>query len=163
MRVNEITAFADANWAEDRTDRKSNSGPLTSLNGGVISWCCRKQDLVTLSSCEAEYVALCETAKELTWLRNLALDFGIQVEGPITIRTDNQSAMAMTTSPKFRNRSKHIDIRIHYIKDMVEQKRFKLEYVSTEHNLADMLTKPLGSTRIRQLRTQAGIKIEEEC
>lgn len=120
-------------------------------------------DLVTLSSCEAEFVALCETAKELTWLRSLIQDFGIEIDGPITIKTDSQSAMALINSPKTTNRSKHIDIRYHFIKDMVQQKKFNLEYVSTEDNVADMLTKPLGSIRIARLRTLAGIQIEEEC
>lgn len=163
MTSNSITVFSDANWAEDRRDRKSNSGYLISLNGGVISWCCKKQSLVTLSSCEAEYVALCETAKQLTWIRNLVNDIGIQINDPITIKTDSQSAMALSTSQKASNRSKHIDLRYHYIRDMVQQNKYKLEYVSTEDNVADMLTKPLGSIRIARLRSLAGIEIEEEC
>lgn len=162
-KLNEIVAFSDANWAEDRTDRKSNSGYIIFVNGGVIAWCCRKQNLVTLSSCEAEYVALCETAKELIWLRNLVRDFGIQIEGPINIKTDSQSAMAMTSNQKLNNRSKHIDIRFHFIKDMVEQKQLQLEYVPTEDNQADMLTKPLGSVKLKHLRVLAGVQIEEEC
>lgn len=162
-RSNKIVVYSDANWAEDRSDRKSNSGYLIQLNGGAISWCCKKQNLVTLSSCEAEFVALCETAKELIWIRNLAGDFDIKIDGTIHIQTDSQSAMAIAESHKLNNRTKHIDLRFHFIKDMIEQKEIKLIYVTTENNLADMLTKPLGAVRLKFLRTLTGIKIEEEC
>lgn len=71
----DLVIYSDANWGEDRTDRKSNTDYYIGVNGGTVSWCSRKQNLVTLSSCEAEYVALCETAKELVWIQNLMKDF----------------------------------------------------------------------------------------
>lgn len=75
--VENFYAFSDASWAEDRTDRKSNSGYYCSVNGGAISWSCKKQNLVALSSTEAEFIALSETCKEVMWLKRIA-EFRIQ-------------------------------------------------------------------------------------
>lgn len=161
-----LYAFSDANWAEDREDRKSNSGYYCSVNGGAISWSCRKQDMVTLSSTEAEFVALSETCKEISWLRRIVNDFKIEKEASTTIYTDSQSALAMINNQKFSNRTKHIDTRYHYIRDKVMNKEVKLKYESTEKNIADMMTKPLGRVKIQDLRRKAGllnVSIEEEC
>lgn len=157
-----VTVFSDANWAEDRVDRKSNSGYVINLFGGPIAWSCRKQGLVALSSCEAEYVALCETIKEVTWLRGLISDFGVKINDPITVQTDSQSCIALVKDTRLSNRTKHIDIKFHYVKEMCKTGSIKLIYVSTEDNVADIMTKPLGSTRIRKLRELIGIEIEEE-
>lgn len=161
---NELLVYSDANWGENRIDRKSNSGFVVLLNKGLISWCCRKQNLVTLSSSEAEYVALNETAKELTWLECLIGDFEVRVDKPITILTDSQSCMAMIKDSKLSCRTKHIDIRFHYVKEKVEHGDIRLQYVCTEENVADLLTKPLGAGRISKLRKMIGVQqIEEEC
>ena len=157
-RHGEFIGYSDANWGEDRKDRKSNSGYYTTLNGGAIAWCCRKQNIVTLSSAEAEYVALTETAKEMMWTRDVLKQFTGEEPRIMKIMTDSQSAMAMTDSQRFNQRSKHIDIRYHFIRDMVKKKELILAYVSTQVNIADMMTKPLGSNRIQQLREMAGIE-----
>lgn len=153
-----LFGYSDANWAEDRVDRKSNSGYLCKVNGGTISWSCRKQDIVSLSSTEAEFVALSETCKEINWLRRISKEMKINLPKATKILTDSQSAMSMINNQKFSNRTKHIDTKYHFIRDKVMTKEVELEYVSTEKNVADMLTKPLGATRIRQLREMAGMK-----
>jgi hypothetical protein len=166
---NRLETICDANWGEDRSDRKSNSGYVMQLNGGTIAWCCRKQNIVTLSSAEAEYVAMTEAAKEAIWIRNVMKQICDQKNQPLRIHTDSQSAMAMTEKQNFSNRTKHVDIKYHFIKDLIRTEQIKLEYVPTETNIADMMTKPLGANRIRQLREMAGLKqshedqIEEEC
>lgn len=152
-----LFAHSDANWAEDRRDRKSNSGYLCKINGGTVSWSCRKQDLVTMSTTEAEYVALSETCKEMSWLKRISKEMKINVPAVTTIFTDSQSAMNMINNQKFSNRTKHIDIKYHFVKDQVMTGEVKLEYVSTDKNIADMLTKPLGATKIAQLREAAGL------
>lgn len=93
------------------------------INGGTISWCCRKQNIVALSSADAEYVAISETYKELIWLKRVAKEFGVSQETPLTIYTDSQSAIGMTTNEKFNNRSKHIDTRHHHIRDAIKKKK----------------------------------------
>lgn len=155
--VENLHAYSDASWAEDTDDRKSMSGYYCTVNGGAISWSSRKQDNVALSSCEAEYVALTETCKEVTWLKQIAIALDINVKGPITIFTDSQSCIAIIENQKFSNRTKHIDARYHYIKEEVTSGRIKLIYVPTNDNIADLMTKPLQHTKINQLRTMAGL------
>lgn len=150
-------AYSDANWAEDREDRKSNSGYFCSINGGAISWSCRKQNLVATSSTEAEFVALSETCREVVWLKKLSRELGIKVSDPITVYTDSQSSMEMVNNEKFSNRTKHIDTKYHYVKDAAGSNEIVLEYVNTEKNVADMLTKPLGSIKIESLRKSAAL------
>lgn len=128
----QVSAFSDANWGEDRVDRKSNSGYVINLFGGPIAWSCRKQGLVALSSCEAEYIALSETTKELLWIRGVVSDFGVKIDDPIIINTDSQSCIAITKDMKYSNRTKHIDIKYHYVKDMCNKGlvRFLLKIMS---------------------------------
>lgn len=156
-QVEVLHAYSDASWAEDKDDRKSTTGYYCSVNGGAISWSSRKQNIVTLSSCEAEYVALTETCKEVTWLREIASAFEIKNNGPTTIFTDSQSCIAIIENQKFSNRTKHIDARYHFIKDQVGSGRIKLIYCPTNDNIADLMTKPLGFIKMEALRTMAGL------
>jgi hypothetical protein len=150
-------AYSDADWAEDRDGRKSHSGLFCSVNEGAIMWSCRKQDIVALSSAEAEFVALTDTCKEVVWINRLAKDFGIEIKEPITVYTDSQSAMAMVNNQKFSHRTKHIDTKYYFVKDMVEKGIVRLVYQPTETNIADLMTKPLGGTKVEQLRRLAGL------
>jgi transposase-like protein len=165
----QLLAYSDANWAEDTTDRKSTSGYYCSLNGGTISWCSRKQDVIALSSCEAEYVALAETCKEVIWLREVVKAFDEPVDERTIIYTDSQSCIGMIDNQKFSNRTKHIDVKYHFIRKMVKERTIELIYVRTDENIADLMTKPLGPTKTTTLRKMAGMeavnesRIEEEC
>jgi hypothetical protein len=163
-----LEAFSDSDWANDRSDRKSNTGWLIRMHGGAISWSCRKQSMVTMSSAEAEYVALTETTKEIAWIKRVAEQFGIDCGGPTTIYTDSQSAIAMVNNLNFSSRTKHIDVRFHYIREQREKKTIELVYCPTETNIADLMTKPLGGVRTKMLRELAGLNldeltVEEEC
>ena len=95
LREQSLFSFSDANWAEDRNTRKSNSGYLCNVNGGAVSWSCRKQDLIALSSTEAEYIALSETCKETIWLKRLMKLFDANDCSPTLILTDSQSCLKM--------------------------------------------------------------------
>ena len=153
----DLLMYSDANWAEDRIDRKSNSGYIVFAFGGTISWACRKQVSVSLSSTEAEYIALSEATQELIWLQRLSEDFSINIQYPVQILADNQSAIKMIDNSKFSNSTKHIETRYHFIKDIKEQGLINVKYVPAEDNIADMLTKALGGTKIRDLRSRAGL------
>lgn len=155
-----IFAYSDSDWAENRDDRKSNSGQFCSVNGGAISWSCRKQEVVALSSTEAEYVAICETSKEIIWIKRIAKELRVDVPDSVTIYTDSQSSISKINNKKFSNRSKHIDTKYHFIQDQVENGEINLVYHPTETNIADMMTKPLGSIKIKDLRELS--KLEEE-
>jgi len=110
---NPIIGYADANWAECRKDRKSNSGHIFFVFGGAVSWCCRKQSCVALSSMEAEYISLCEAGQEAMWLRRLLKDFNIDIKTPTIIYEDNQSCLKFSEEERLSNRTKHIDTRIY--------------------------------------------------
>ena len=155
-RTQKLFAFSDANWAECPLTRKSNTGYACMVNGGMVAWCCRKQDLVSLSSTEAEYIALSETCKEIIWLKIL-IKFFIPDNSPTEIFTDSQSCLKFIKNDKFSNRTKHIDTKFHFVKDCVSNDLVYLNYVETNENIADMFTKPLGSVKLKYLRELAGI------
>jgi hypothetical protein len=152
-----LKGFVDANWGESRADRKSNTGYIFKLNGGTISWASRKQKTIALSSTEAEYIALAEASQELIWLRRLCCDFNCKQNDATTINVDNQSCMKLVENEKFSNRSKHIDIKYHFVRDLYQEGVVSLKYCSTESNTADILTKPLSAARINKLREQANL------
>lgn len=154
IRDQQLFAYSDADWAENK-DQKSISGMICMLNGGAISWTSRKQNIVSISSTESEYYALSETAREIQWLKQLLQDFDMQFDQPIVIRCDSQSCIKMLENEKFSNRTKHIDVRCHHVKDLMQKEVIRLLYVETENNVADMLTKPLAGTRISHLRSKA--------
>ena len=159
LRLNDIShnTALDANWAEDRTDRKSNSGVICRVFGGTVSWSSRKQNVVSTSTTEAEYYALAEATKEVQWIIQLLKNFNIIFTGPVTIQSDNQSCIKFVQNEKFSNRTKHIDVRYHYVKDLISNNAIELKYCPTEYNIADMLTKPLAGTKIKALRELAGL------
>lgn len=148
--------FSDSDWAGDSNDRKSTSGYLFFIGSAPVSWRSKKQSCVALSSAEAEYVALACAAQEAMWLRQLLSEISGGAE-TILIYEDNQSAIQMAKNPQFHGRSKHIDIRYHFIRDVVNKKCVTLEYCPTDQMIADMLTKGLGKDKFSNLRTQAGI------
>lgn len=154
----ELHAHSDSDWAEDRSDRKSNSGYHCAINGGTISWSSRKQGVTALSSCEAEFIALTETCREVVWLMEIAKAFDVKINKPVTIHTDSQSCMAMIHNEKFSGRTKHIDVRYNFIRDQVTDGRVKLVYVPTEFNIADLMTKPLAGPKTEALRKLAGLE-----
>ena len=154
----ELILFSDANWAEDRTDRKSNSGYIGFVYGGTISWACRKQATVSLSSTEAEYIALSETTQEAIWLKRLCDDFNIEIKHPVPILVDNQSAIKIVDNYKFSNSTKHIETRYHFVKDIKQRNIIDVKYCPGEHNIADMLTKPLAAIKLSQLSLKAGLQ-----
>lgn len=147
----ELTIYSDANWAEDRHDRKSITGVICNFNGGTVEWIARKQSAVSKSSTEAEYYALCEAASETLYLKQLLSEFGINTEKPIKIFCDNQSCVKLADNEKLSSRTKHIDVRYHFVKDLVKTSVIDLIYVPTEMNVADLMTKPLSGVRIEKL------------
>lgn len=149
--------YADADWAENQEERKSNSGYVFIVNGGIISWCCRKQSCVALSSTEAEFISLAEACQEGVWIQRLLSDLNETVQKPFVVFEDNQSCLKMIASEKFSNRSKHIDTKYHFVKDYVANKIVTCKYCPTEEMVADLLTKPLNANKINYLREKCGL------
>lgn len=152
-----ILAYTDSDFAEDRFDRKSRSGSCCLINGGLVSWRSQKQSIVAQSSAESEYIALSESVKETLWLHELAKNMKIVTENTFEMRCDNQAAIQIVKNPKFSHRTKHIDVKYHFIRDHHESGRLNLKYEPTETNVADLFTKPLGSIRIKTLRNMIGL------
>lgn len=152
-----LFGYADANWAENRTDRKSNSGYVFKLNGGTISWCSKKQVCVALSSTEAELIALTEGTKEAVWIHQLLSEIGQPIDIPIVIFEDNQSCLKLIDNVNASNRTKHIDVRHFFIRDYIEKRIIVCEYCPTDEMTADILTKPLSKIKFEKLRLMLGI------
>ena len=153
-----LIGYSDADWAGDVDDRHSTSGNVFLLAKGAVSWLSKKQATVALSTAEAEYVALSAATQEAIWLRRLLTDVGESLEDPIVINEDNQGAIAMAKNPVGHARTKHIDIRYHFVREGVQNGAIILKYVATGEMIADILTKPLPKHPFEKLVMDLGMK-----
>jgi hypothetical protein len=136
-------AYADADWASDHISRKSVTGYIIKLAGGAVSWVSRKQKTVALSSTEAEYMCLSDTTRQIVWIESLFKELNFDISN-VALCGDNQGAIFLASNPAQEHRSKHIDIRYHYIRECVEGKKVILHYVPTMEQIADIMTKCLS-------------------
>ena len=153
----ELCGYTDAGLAGDVVTRKSTSGYVFYIGKSTISWRSNRQSIIVLSSTEAEYISLSAGAQEATWLRRLLCSVGFKQETPTTIYEDNQGTIALTKNPKSHSRTKHIDIKYHFIREAVENKVVKLVYCGTEKMFADILTKGLPKPKFEELRLMLGV------
>lgn len=141
-----ITGFTDSDWGNDTEDRRSYSGFCFTLCGGVVSWESRKQRTVALSSTEAEYMSLSDGCKEALYLQKLLQELKLGDFSKVKLNVDNHGALKLAESTVYHNRTKHIDIRYHFIRDVTSD-CISLEHISTNEMTADVLTKPLSSPK----------------
>jgi transposase InsO family protein len=153
----ELIGFTDSDWANDLDTRRSMTGYLFRVAGGAISWKSRRQPTVALSTTEAEYMAASEAAREAVYWRMFLTALGFDVSQPTLIMSDNQGSIALSKNPEHHERTKHIDVRHHYLREQVESKTIKLDYISTDQMVADALTKPLARDRHRMLAKEMGL------
>nr|KYP48030.1 Retrovirus-related Pol polyprotein from transposon TNT 1-94 [Cajanus cajan] len=146
--VPEIEGFVDSDFAGSIDTRKSITGYVFKVFGNTVSWKANLQGVVALSSTEAEYMAACEAVKEALWLRGLVSELLLGEELETTsIYCDNQSAICLTKNQVHHERTKHVDVKFHFVRDVVASDVVKIEKVATEENAADMLTKALPSNK----------------
>lgn len=159
IQSNDLSLFgyADATWADDRVERKSNSGRIVFFNGGTISWSCNKQSIVATSSCEAEFVSMSEASKEVKWLRQLLAEMNEKIETPTVMFEDNQSCIELDRDQRFSYRTKPIDTRYKMIRDLVKKNIIECEYCPTEEMVPDLLTKPLSAIKHEYLRGRCNL------
>jgi hypothetical protein len=154
-----LHGFTDADWAGSPMDRKSTSGGIFSIGCIVVSWYSRKLRSVALSSAEAEYMAVSQDACEAIWMRKILVGlFGSHLNLTM-IYYDNQSCIKLSINPMFHDRSKHIDIRYHHLRDCVKWKIMLIQYIPMEDQDADILTKALTRRKFEHHRDRIGVKI----
>jgi len=135
-----LIGFAEADWGSCVVDRRSFSGYVFMLSGAAISWKSQKQRTVSLSSTEAEYVSLSEATKEAIHLRSLLHELDLSTIANIELHSDNQGALFLASDPVHHARTKHIDIKYHFVRDAVRSKQIIVKYLSTDKMIADILT-----------------------
>ncbi|KAJ9535780.1 hypothetical protein OSB04_un001068 [Centaurea solstitialis] len=153
----ELTGYTDADHGGCKLDRKSTTGRIQFLGDKLVSWDSKKQNCVSLSTAEAEYVAAASCCSQIIWMRTQLRDYGFKFD-KIPIYCDSNSAIAISCNPVQHTKTKHIDIRYHFIKDHVEKGTIELYFVNTEFQLADLFTKALDEKRFNFLITKLGMR-----
>lgn len=153
----ELFGYCDADWASDVDKRRSCTGYVFQLRNGAISWNSKRQDTVALSSTEAEYIAVSWSIREAIWLQNFVQELDKKVAKSIKIWVDNQSAIKLSETDGYNKRTKHIDVRYHHLREKIEDGTIQLEYVPTEENAADILTKAVGGPKTKLCSVKMGL------
>ncbi|WVZ80794.1 hypothetical protein U9M48_028245 [Paspalum notatum var. saurae] len=152
-----LTGFSDADHAGCRIDRKSTSGTCQLLGTSLVSWSFRKQASVSLSTTEAEYIAAASCCSQLLWMKATLSDFGLRF-GRIPLLVDATSAISVAKNPVLHSRTKHIDVRFHFLRDHYEKGDIDLVHVVTQIQLANIFTKPLEFSAFVRLRGEIGVE-----
>ena len=150
--------FTDAEWAGSPSDKRSTSGGVFSIEYILVSWYNRKQRSMALSLAEAEYMAASLATCEAIWMRKILVGLFDSHLDPTVIYCDNQSCIKLSVNPVFHDRSKHIDIRYHHIRDCVQRKIMLLSYIPTEDQDADILMKALTGRKFEYHRDRIEVK-----
>jgi hypothetical protein len=152
-----IIGYSDSNYADDVDDRKSVGAYVFMLFGGAISWQAKKQSTVALSSTEAEYMAVTQAAKEALWWRAFMTSLGCPTLSPSTLYSDNLGCIALSKNPEYHSRTKHIDVKHHFVRQCVENGSLTLAFVGTTEMAADMLTKALSRDKHQHCMSLIGV------
>jgi hypothetical protein len=145
-----IAGYSDADWARNADDRKSTSGGCFYVGNNLVAWMSKKQASISLSTVEVEYIAVGSCCTQLLWMKTLLGDYGFSQDTMI-INCDNTSAINISKNPIQYSRTKHIDIKHHFLSDLVESEVVSLSFIPTENQLADILSKPLDCSRLESL------------
>ncbi|GJU50980.1 hypothetical protein Tco_1220535, partial [Tanacetum coccineum] len=152
----DLEAFSDSDYGGSNLDRKSTTGGCQFLRQRLISWQCKKQTIVATSTTEAEYVAAANCCGQVLWVQNQLLDYGFNFMNT-KIHIDNESTICIVKNPVYHSKTKHIEIRHHFIRDCYEKKLISVEKIHTDLNVADLLTKPFDGPRFNYLVISIGI------
>jgi hypothetical protein len=154
-----LVGYTDSDYARDSDDRKSTSGYVFLLNGSAVCWSSRKQSIVALSSTEAEYVAATSSACHCVWLKGMLEELSLLKGTCVDILCDNSSAIKLSRNPVMHRRTKHIDVRFHYLRDLTNEGVIKLEFCGTKDQIADIMTKPIKLDQFEKLRDSLGVRV----
>jgi hypothetical protein len=151
-----LIGYVDSDYAADLDRRRSLTGYVFTVGSCAVSWRATLQSVVALSTTEAEYMAICEACKELIWLKGLYAEL-CGVESCISLHCDSQSAIYLTKDQMFHERTKHIDIKYHFVRDVIEEGKLKVCKISTHDNPADMMTKPIPVAKFELCSSLVGL------
>ena len=154
---NTVVGYCDADYAGDPDTRRSTTGFVFILHGGVFTWLSKRQPTVAASTTEAEYISAAQAVKEALWLRVLLADLGIVVN-TFQIKGDNQSVLKLLKNPVSSMRLKHIDVVYHFARERVARREVESSYVNTNEMLADMLTKPVPGNKLQICCSNIGVE-----
>jgi hypothetical protein len=152
-----LIAYTDSDWAADIIKHQSTTGYFFKLANGIFSWQSRAQKTIALSSTKAEYMALSDCSRQTVWIQSLLQELGFKIP-TIPICRDNQGSIFIGSNPVQVCRSKHIDIRYHYVWQLIKEKRIELFFVEGAENTADLFTKNLGAPKFLKFRGQLGLE-----
>jgi hypothetical protein len=152
----DLLGYSDSDFAGSRVDRKSTSGGCHLLGRSLVSWSSKKQNSVALSTAEAEYIAAGACCAQILYMKQTLLDFGVKL-GRIPLLCDNESAVKITKNPVQHSRTKHIDIRHHFLRDHEAKGDISLQGVRSDEQLADIFTKPLDESTFVRLRNELNV------
>lgn len=156
----EVKGYCDSDYAADLDRRRSITGYVFQVGGNTVSWRSGLQHIVALSTTEAEYMALVEAAKEGLWLKGITSEFGFKQE-KVEIFSDSQSALCLARNSVFHERTKHIDVRLHFIRDVIADGSVKVSKIGTLENPADILTKSVPVKKFEEGRSQ--LRVLSDC
>src|SRR6266545_1467485 len=137
-------AYIDADYGGCKDTRRSTSGYVFTMAGGAVTWSSKRQSTVALSTVEAEYVAMSRSAQQMMWMQTWLDEVEIEHELPGLIKGDSRGAISLVKNTKDHGKVKHIDIRHHYIRDLIKSKLISFEQIPSAENLTDLFTKPLA-------------------
>jgi len=152
-----LFGYSDSDWCGDKDDRKSTVGYVFKFGTSPISWCSKKQSLVVLSTCEAEYTVAAMAACQALWLEALMEELNLRDCGPMRLLIDNKSVIDLAKHPVAHDRSKQIETKFHFLCDQVSKEKLELEFCRSEDQVADILTKTLKSIKFKELRDKLGV------
>jgi len=152
-----LQVYCDSDWATCPHTRRSVTGFLVKLGDSLISWKSKKQGTVSRSSAEAEYRSMANSVAEIVWIVGLFKELGAEIKTPVIIHTDSKSAMQIAANPVYHERTKHIELDYHFIREKIHQGLIETRHLNTKDQMADLLTKGLSRTQHEYLLSKFGV------
>jgi hypothetical protein len=152
-----VCGYVDSDFAGDLDKRRTTSGYVFTLARGPVSWMSKLQNVVSLSTTEAEYIAASHACKETIWLKGLLGEFG-RMQDKVKLFCDSQSAIHLAKNTTYHSKTKHIPIKYHFVRHVIDEGRGALEKIHTQENCADMFTNPVLLEKLRWHLTSLGLQ-----